>query len=95
MAKNPFADLAHVHGQNRHPQAGHTDRSSRSSRSRHLTRPTYGILESRKSQLAANLGMSRGTTRQDVITFIIHVATASNELEKVAPLVRALVGAVA
>ena len=37
--------------------------------------------------------MPSGATRQDVITFVIHVATAKNELDKVAPLVRALAGA--
>lgn len=37
--------------------------------------------------------MPSGSTRQDLITFVIHVATAKNELDKVAPLVRALAGA--
>src|SRR5260221_132757 len=37
--------------------------------------------------------MPSGTTGQDLITFVIHVATAKKELDKVAPLVRALAGA--
>jgi len=37
--------------------------------------------------------MPSRTTRQEIITFVIHFATAKNELDKVAPLVRALAGA--
>jgi hypothetical protein len=42
------------------------------------------------SQLATDLGMSSGTTGQDMIMSVIHGATANNELDKVAPLIKAL-----
>ena len=45
------------------------------------------------SQLAADLGMPSGSTPEDIVTFVIHVAAAKNELDRVAPLVRALAGA--
>ena len=45
------------------------------------------------SQLAADLGMPSSTTPEDIVTFVIHVAAAKNELDRVAPLVRALAGA--
>ena len=45
------------------------------------------------SQLAADLGMPSGASGQDIIMFVIHVATMKNEADQVAPLVRALRGA--
>jgi len=45
------------------------------------------------SQLAADLGMPRETTGEEIITFVIQVAKVKNELDQVAPLVRALAGA--
>jgi hypothetical protein len=45
------------------------------------------------SQLAADLGLPKGSTGSEVITFVINVAKVRNELDQVAPLVRALAGA--
>ena len=45
------------------------------------------------SQLAADLGMPSNTTPEEIITFVIQVAKMKNEVNQVAPLVRALAGA--
>ena len=37
--------------------------------------------------------MPSGTTPEEIVTFVIHIAKAKNELDKVVPLVRALAGA--
>ena len=44
----------------------------------------------RIAQLAADLGMPSGTTGKDVIMFVIKVAAMKNELDRVAPLVKAI-----
>ena len=51
------------------------------------------LWDARIAQLAANLGMPSGTTPGEVVTFVLHVAKAKNELNQVMPLVRALAGA--
>jgi hypothetical protein len=51
------------------------------------------LWEDRVSQLAADLGLPKETTGSNIITFVIHVAKVRNELDQVAPLVRALAGA--
>ena len=51
------------------------------------------LWEDRISQLAAELGMPRGTTQEEIVTFVIQVAKAKGELDRVAPLIRALAGA--
>ncbi|KAI0247044.1 hypothetical protein BJV78DRAFT_82448 [Lactifluus subvellereus] len=48
---------------------------------------------SKISQLAAQIGMPRGSTGRDIIAFVLRVAKARNEFEKVAQLVRSLVAA--
>jgi hypothetical protein len=42
------------------------------------------------SQLAADLGMPNGATGKDIVNFVLHVASVKNELNRVAPLVKAL-----
>jgi hypothetical protein len=44
----------------------------------------------RIAQLAADLGLPSGATGQQIITFVIQVATMKNDLDRVAPLVRAI-----
>ena len=44
----------------------------------------------RISQLAADLGLASSTTGKDIITFVIQVAKMKNDLDTVAPLVRAI-----
>jgi hypothetical protein len=44
----------------------------------------------RITQLAAELGMPSGSTGQNIITFVIQVATVKNDIARVAPLVRAI-----
>ena len=58
-----------------------------------LPRGSPQLWHAKISQLAADLGMPSGTTLKEIVTFVIHVVAAKNELDKVAPLVRALAGA--
>jgi hypothetical protein len=48
---------------------------------------------SKISQLAAQIGMPRGSTGRDIIAFVLQVAKTRNEFEKVAQLIRSLVAA--
>ena len=51
------------------------------------------LWQAKVSQLAVDLGMPSGTKGQDIIMFVIHVASMKNELDQVAPLIRTLAGA--
>ena len=51
------------------------------------------LYDARIAQLAAELGMPSQSTGEDIVTFVVHVARVKNELDKVAPLIRALAGA--
>lgn len=68
ILEHPFADLARRHGK--------TD-----SRGLDIQYPTSRTLESRNKQ--PTWACRAGATGQDIITFVIHVATAKNEPDKV------------
>jgi len=44
----------------------------------------------RIAQLAAHIGMPSGATGTDIITFVVQVAAMKNDLDRVAPLVKAI-----
>jgi hypothetical protein len=48
---------------------------------------------SKIAQLAAQIGMPRGSTGRDIIAFVLRVAESKNEFEKVAQLIRSLAAA--